>query len=318
MYFPNGHFPSRCAACDDGTIKLWLIAPGGLTEPTNKPHASLSGHSEKIYMIKFHPLAKDILASSSFDMSIRIWDLETCTERMNLSGHCDQIFSMAWSPCGNFLATTSKDTKIRMFEPRASSHPIREGRGPAGTRGSRIVWALDGNYIVVLGFDKVSERQISVYRANALNAVMATVGLDVSPSILIPFYDEDSSTLFATGRGDSTIYAFEVSEEAPFLCPLSHHRATSLHQGLSFLPKNACDVANVEFAKALRLTNNTIEPLSFTVPRIKSDLFQDDIFPPTKVTWEPTMTAAEWLSGMKRLPPRISLRPPGMDSRKSN
>jgi coronin-7 len=70
-------------------------------------------------------------------------------------------------------------------------------------------------------------------------------------------------------QGDSTIYAFEVSEEAPFLCPLSHHRAASLHQGLSFLPKNCCDVASVEFAKALRLTNNSIEPLSFTVPRIK-------------------------------------------------
>lgn len=70
-------------------------------------------------------------------------------------------------------------------------------------------------------------------------------------------------------QGDSTIYAFEVTEETPFICPLSHHRCNNLHQGLSFLPKNVCDVSNVEFAKALRLTNNTIEPLSFTVPRIK-------------------------------------------------
>lgn len=70
-------------------------------------------------------------------------------------------------------------------------------------------------------------------------------------------------------QGDSTIYAFEVTEEPPYCCPLSHHRCSSLHQGLSFLPKNKCDVASVEFASALRLTNNTIEPLSFTVPRIK-------------------------------------------------
>lgn len=70
-------------------------------------------------------------------------------------------------------------------------------------------------------------------------------------------------------KGDSTIYAFEVTEEAPHCCPLSHHRCSTLHQGLSFLPKNKCDVASVEFASALRLTNNTIEPLSFTVPRIK-------------------------------------------------
>lgn len=32
--------------------------------------------------------------------------------------------------------------------------------------------------------------------SNPLN----TVGLDVSPAILMPYYDEDSSTLFLTGR----------------------------------------------------------------------------------------------------------------------
>lgn len=33
-----------------------------------------------------------------------------------------------------------------------------------------------------------------------LNNPLNTVGLDVSPAILIPYYDEDSSTLFLTGR----------------------------------------------------------------------------------------------------------------------
>lgn len=305
---------SRLAvACDDGTIKLWLINAGGLTEPTNTPEAQWTAHTEKIYFIKFHPVAKDVLASSSYDMTIRIWDLQTGTEKITLLGHTDTIFCMAWSPCGAYCATVCKDFKIRVYEPRESDQPIREGKGPAGSRGARIVWALDGNYIVVMGFDKVSERQLSVYKSHALNVPMNTIGLDVSPSILIPFYDEDSSTLFVTGRGDSTIYAFEVSEEAPFLCPLSHHRAASLHQGLSFLPKNCCDVASVEFAKALRLTNNSIEPLSFTVPRIKLDLFQDDLFPPTKVTWDPVMSGNEWFSGVQQPPKRINLCPPGMD-----
>lgn len=47
---------------------------------------------------------------------------------------------------------------------------------------------------------RVSERQISIYHVNNLSAPINTVGLDVSPSILIPFYDEDSSTLFSTGK----------------------------------------------------------------------------------------------------------------------
>ncbi|XP_012261487.1 coronin-7 isoform X3 [Athalia rosae] len=307
-------------ACDDGMIRLWEIPPAGLEEPTNEPRSVIEAHGDKIYLIKFHPLAANVLASASYDMTVKIWDLtplesgESAAEKITLTSHTDQIFSLAWSPCGQYLASACKDGKLRIYKPRQGDVPIREGKGPVGTRGARVVWALDGRFLVVMGFDKVSERQIMLFKADNLNSPLNTVGLDVSPAILMPYYDEDSSTLFLTGRGDSTIYAFEVTEEAPYCCPLSHHRCASLHQGLSFLPKNHCDVTIVEFASALRLTNNTIEPLSFTVPRIKSELFQDDLFPPTRVTWSPTLSAHEWFSGANKQAPRISLKPPGMDS----
>ncbi|XP_012141372.1 coronin isoform X2 [Megachile rotundata] len=311
-------------ACDDGMIRLWEIPESGLSEPTNEPKHIIKAHTDKIYLIKFHPLASDVLASASYDMTVKIWDLtllsscELVVPKITLTGHTDQIFSLAWSPCGQYLASTCKDGKLRIYKPRSSDVPIKSGKGPVGTRGARVIWALKGQFLVVMGFDKVSERQIYVFKTDNLNNPLTTVGLDVSPAILMPYYDEDSSTLFLTGRGDSTIYAFEVTEEPPYCCPLSHHRCSSLHQGLSFLPKNKCDVASVEFASALRLTNNTIEPLSFTVPRIKSELFQDDLFPPTKVTWKPTMTATEWFSGANKQAYRISLKPPGMDNLTEN
>lgn len=47
---------------------------------------------------------------------------------------------------------------------------------------------------------RVSERQISIYTVKDLAAPLHTVGLDVAPAILMPFYDEDSSTLFVTGK----------------------------------------------------------------------------------------------------------------------
>jgi len=140
------------------------------------------------------------------------------------------------------------------------------------------------------------------------------VGLDVAPAILIPFYDEDSSTLFLTGKGDTTIYAYEVTEDSPTLCPLSHHRCSSLHQGLSFLPKNQCDVSSVEFAKSLRLTNNSVEPLSFTVPRLRTELFQDDLFPATRVTWLETIASVDWFALNDKQPLKVSLKPEGMEA----
>jgi len=70
-------------------------------------------------------------------------------------------------------------------------------------------------------------------------------------------------------QGDSTVYTFEVSTDAPQLDALSNFKADCLHQALSFLPKSSVDVRQVELARAMRLTSNSIEPVTFRVPRLK-------------------------------------------------
>ena len=91
-----------------------------------------------------------------------------------------------------------------------------------------------------------------------------------------------------------------MATDSPYLFPLSPYRPSGLHQALAFLPKNILDTKNVEFARAYRLTNTTIEPLSFTVPRVNTAVFHDDIFPQTRVTWKPTLSAKDWFSGSKK------------------
>lgn len=58
-------------------------------------------------------------------------------------------------------------------------------------------------------------------------------------------------------------------DDEPYLFALSTYKAEGLHQALSFLPKSEVNVKAVEFAKAFRLTTTSIEPLSFSVPRVK-------------------------------------------------
>ncbi|XP_037794213.1 coronin-7-like [Penaeus monodon] len=319
----NDH--TLAVACDDGKINLWHIPEGGLTQPTNEPTETFMdvGSADKITILKWHPLAAGVLAVATGDLTVKIWDLHSRTVSLTLAPHPDQIFSMAWSPCGRYLATMCRDSHIRVYDPRTSTDPIREGNGPVGVRGARVLWALDGKFIVTVGFSKLSERQIS-FQGTELSASQANTGgcfpppppkpTDISPAMLIPFYDSDSSTLFATGKGDSTIFAYEIGSDYPHLFPLSNHKCGSVHQGLVLLPKQMCDVRQVEFCKALRLTSSILEPLSFTVPRVKTELFQDDLFPPTFVSWEPVMTAAEWLGGTNRPPRTQSLQPEDMIS----
>ena len=229
-------------------------------------------------------------------------------------GHREQIYSLAWSQCGRYLATVCRDGRVRIYDPRASSLPLREGGNIVAKKGARVVWACDGKYLVVTGFSAQSERQVIMYQTKDL-ACVHTETLDVSPAILIPFYDEDSSTLFLSGKGETTVYGYEVAEDSPHMFPLSPYKTNVPSQGLAFIPhKNSLNVKEVEFARAYRLSLTTIIPISFTVPRIKSNYFQDDIFPPTRSLWHPAVSGSAWAGGEDTQPEWVSLRPPGMSS----
>ncbi|KAF1513033.1 Coronin-7, partial [Eudyptula minor] len=84
--------PQRLAvAGEDAKIRLWRIPEGGLRETLREPEAVLRGHTEKICSIRFHPMASDLLVSSSYDMTVRIWELSAGREVLCLQGHTDQV-----------------------------------------------------------------------------------------------------------------------------------------------------------------------------------------------------------------------------------
>ncbi|XP_005081724.1 coronin-7 isoform X1 [Mesocricetus auratus] len=306
--------PHRLAvAGEDARIRLWRVPPGGLKNVLTTPETVLTGHTEKIYSLRFHPLAADILASSSYDLTIRIWDLQAGAEQLRLQGHQDQIFSLAWSPDGQQLATVCKDGHVRVYEPRSSPVPLQEGPGPEGGRGARIVWVCDGRCLLVSGFDSRSERQLQLYMADALtDGPSVVLGLDVAPSTLLPSYDPDTGLVLLTGKGDTRVFLYEVLPEAPFFLECNSFTSSDPHKGFVLLPKTECDIREVEFARCLRLRQTSLEPIAFRLPRVRKEFFQDDVFPDTAVSWEPVLNANAWLGGANGKPQLLSLQPPGM------
>ena len=89
---------------------------------------------------------------------------------------------------------------------------------------------------------------------------------------------------------------------------------SSPQQSVQFLPKRFCAVQDVEILTGYKLTASFIEKISFTVPRLHKNYFQDDLFPPTLDVEKPLQTAAEWFK--KDVPAAkmilIDLQPAGM------
>merc|ERR1719410_1783331 len=80
---------------DDGAINLWNIPDGGLLCQVNEPTMRIQAHGEKVNIIKFNPIASDIVATSGFDFLIKIWNLSgNCEEVAVLEGHREQVYSM--------------------------------------------------------------------------------------------------------------------------------------------------------------------------------------------------------------------------------
>ena len=153
---------SRLAvACDDGRVRVWAVPEGGLLQQTNEPQISFAAHADKIQLIKFHPLAKNVVLTAAFDRSVRIWNLDdvtsdpdSATPRIELEGHNDQLYAAQFSQCGRFLATVCRDGRIRIFDPRSGPSPVIEGAEIVPKKGARIVWALDGKFLIVTGFSR--------------------------------------------------------------------------------------------------------------------------------------------------------------------
>ncbi|KAK5726362.1 Coronin-like protein crn1 [Elasticomyces elasticus] len=295
---------------DDGKVFVWKV-PDGFTlhtdadEPADvKPVGKLSGHSRKVGHVLFNPAAENVLASSSGDYTVKIWDLEDGHSKMTLK-HNDIVQSLSWSANGSMMVTTSRDKKLRFWDVRQEM-PAHEVQGHMGAKSSRSVWMGEHDRIVTTGFSKMSERQLGLWD---LRDPSKPVGGDFIPmssssAVSMPFWDEGTQMLYMAGKGDGNITYFEYEHDK--FEPLSEYKSPDPQRGMAFMPKRGVNTHENELARAYKTVDDRlIEPIPFIVPR-RSETFQDDIYPAT-VGLKPAMSSSEWLDGKTGLPPKFSM-----------
>ncbi|CAB16873.1 actin binding WD repeat protein, coronin Crn1 [Schizosaccharomyces pombe] len=291
---------------DDSKIMIWKV-PEDYTvmEPYEDVHpiAELKGHSRKVGLVQYHPTAANVLASSSADNTIKLWDCEKGVAHVSLKMDV-MCQSMSFNADGTRLVTTSRDKKVRVWDPRTDK-PVSVGNGHAGAKNPRVVWLGSLDRFATTGFSKMSDRQIALWDpTNLSEPIGGFTTLDTGSGILMPFWDDGTKVIYLAGKGDGNIRYYEYENDVFHY--LSEFKSVDPQRGIAFLPKRGVNVSENEVMRAYKSVNDSIiEPISFIVPR-RSESFQSDIYPPAP-SGKPSLTAEEWASGKDAQPDLLDM-----------
>ncbi|XP_020851264.1 coronin-2A isoform X3 [Phascolarctos cinereus] len=301
------------ASCsEDATIKIWDIPKQLLSRNITASRKELLGHSRRVGLLEWHPTAANVLFSTGYDYKLMIWNLDTKESVIlnpvrTIDFHQDVILSMSFNTDGSLLATTCKDRKIRIFDPRTGT--VLQEASYKSHRANKVLFLGNMKKLLSTGTSRWNNRQIALWNEDDLSVPLIEEDLDGSSGVLFPFYDSDTNMLYVVGKGDGNIRYYEISADKPHLNYLTEYRSYLPQKGIGIMPKRGLDVSSCEIFRFYKLitTKGLIEPISMIVPR-RSESYQEDIYPLTAGV-QPALTAQEWLSGMNKGPLLVSLRP---------
>jgi WD40 repeat protein len=295
------HRPSLLAtASDDSTVKLWDIPQGGVHEEGIVELQKFTGHSKKVGLLAFSPTVTELIASASFDNTINVWNILNATSYSKVSLG-DNILSLDWNYNGSLLGATTKQKQVYVVDPRSGSI-LMQTAGHESGKTSKMGF-LNENNLFSCGFGKTGERQIKLFDMRKFNECAQTCTVDTQNGIMLPTYDPDTGLIFIPGRGEGNIKYFEFSQGT--IKYANEYRGMTQQKSGAFFPKRSMNYNKCEIARYAKLTNNTIEYVSFYVPK-RNEGYDSSVYPDC-LSGEASLGVEEWLKGTNKDPIRKNI-----------
>jgi U4/U6 small nuclear ribonucleoprotein PRP4 len=150
-WFPGSTLPESGVSPDsvnlasggaEGMVHLWSLNK-------DTPLSSLSGHSQRVCRVEFHPSGK-YLASASEDTSWRLWDVETTAEVLLQEGHSRGVYAISFNTDGSLLASAGLDSIGRIWDLRSGrTVMILDGHQDGHIKPIHALdWSSDGHRVL--------------------------------------------------------------------------------------------------------------------------------------------------------------------------
>ncbi|VEP18621.1 conserved hypothetical protein [Hyella patelloides LEGE 07179] len=161
---------------------------------------TIEGHEQYVVSLDWHP-HKNLLASSSIDRTVRIWDTST-QECLQVLEHDNYAWSIAWSHNGKMLASASHDQTAKLWDAE-TGHCLHTLSGHQNWLWS-VAWSKCDRTIVTGSHDQTAKFW-DVSTGQCLKTFQGYIG-----SIWSLTWHEDGQNLYS-GSGDHALRQWQVA-----------------------------------------------------------------------------------------------------------